>query len=954
MKSMVVVMICIISFIPGFSLAKTVVAPDDFKFVGGFRTPSIATYAQGLTHRYIDGQLYFYTTSGAGASNGKVFRFPAPDDSNLSQHEPYSQQTTVIDYGDIFQDKLVDLNANGSTNPPAIGLSGGATRPKGLFWDEQDKRLYWTKTIAYETQMSGSDAALGYSVLDDVNHTGTGIASWRLSPPSTEGGYGNRWAFSMTHIPSDFADTYLNGKRLGVGFGGGVSVVSNGPVSNGPTLFGIDPPSLSNEDHLDYISESPHQIVNHPAGVSRAERNPSMPGLNTRADAGYTGTTNYWFLEDTCFYGVWIDTPEKEGLLVFASMGAGNADTTITSITDNYTFTVGDPGDIAAQDVIKIDVTNPSNPSYGFEQRRVSGISGNTITVETAITQGMYIGSVVQAGSWYYGGGPSMSKMYTPLYIYDPADLANSASNPTTYPPTDITPTSNENFPLNDVTYPMPGVFTGATRYNDFKGVTFDSSTNRLYIATYDGSELNNILVYELSDSADDNSGPLTRFYQDMDGDGYSSGVSGLYEFAPSESYYLASQLQATSGDCNDSNRDINPGSVDICGNAIDEDCSGSDLLCSDSGDDRIVEVSTLEELYAAFSSEQEGDTIVISPGTYVLETTALSIDADNVTVQSSTGNRNDVHIYGDVMSSAARIKSIFYFPQGANGQNTIIKDMTIGRVGWHAIFFNGDGSGNGTIIDNVRIINCYEQFLKAAVASTGTSNVTIRNSLFEFLSPALNYYTGGIDAHDPDGWVIQGNTFLNIQSPSGSVAEHAVHLWSNTSFLGSNIIERNKIVECDRGVGIWNGRGTNIIRNNMITSNATGVFNDVGIDIRNTPNSQVYNNTVWIDPDGYYAAIEFRGAETVNSYIANNLTNKAIYQFDGATGEEISNITDIDSDALVSVETGDLHITQTVGFGIQVPDLIDDYDSTQRNGMFDVGADQINSVLPPLNLQAN
>ncbi|MFC1857034.1 DUF1566 domain-containing protein [Thermodesulfobacteriota bacterium] len=33
-------------------------------------------------------------------------------------------------------------------------------------------------------------------------------------------------------------------------------------------------------------------------------------------------------------------------------------------------------------------------------------------------------------------------------------------------------------------------------------------------------------------------------------------------------------------GDCNDANPDLNPGAVDICGDDIDQDCSGSDLAC--------------------------------------------------------------------------------------------------------------------------------------------------------------------------------------------------------------------------------------------------------------------------------------------------------------------------------------------------------------------------------------
>ncbi len=70
--------------------------------------------------------------------------------------------------------------------------------------------------------------------------------------------------------------------------------------------------------------------------------------------------------------------------------------------------------------------------------------------------------------------------------------------------------------------------------------------------------------------------------------------ASTWYLDADNDNYYTTTQSACTSpgagwtstlpaggsGDCDDNNAAINPGATEICGNSIDEDCSGSDLTC--------------------------------------------------------------------------------------------------------------------------------------------------------------------------------------------------------------------------------------------------------------------------------------------------------------------------------------------------------------------------------------
>ncbi len=329
-----------------------------------------------------------------------------------------------------------------------------------------------------------------------------------------------------------------------------------------------------------------------------------------------------------------------------------------------------------------------------------------------------------------------------------------------------------------------------------------------------------------------------------------------------------------------------------------------------------------------------DGDYEIASPVSYPY------ITASNLVIRSASGNRDKVILHGEGMKDTA--------PNTEDGLHlagdyVTIADITIKDVGNHGI----QVSGHHLFVHNVRIQNTYQQMLKGATGASTIDSAVVQCSLFEYPdATGPNFYIGGLDIHKGNGWIVRDNIFKNIISPSGSVAEHAIHFWNNSQ---NNTIERNMIINCDRGIGFGLGTSPNtggMIRNNMIYNNGAGTFNDVGISLESSPGTQVYNNSIFIP---YQNAIEYRFQITTGVHIANNLTNKVIKSRDGGTGLVESNIDQAQSNWFVNPAAGDLHLASLIDIaGINLTDEVpDDLDQTPRyvGPNFEIGADEFLST---------
>lgn len=382
------------------------------------------------------------------------------------------------------------------------------------------------------------------------------------------------------------------------------------------------------------------------------------------------------------------------------------------------------------------------------------------------------------------------------------------------------------------------------------------------------------------------------------------------------------------------------------------------------------VLVSTMSELETAINNVNNDPladrTILIADGTYRMTSGQLPIRREGVTVKSQSGVRENVVIQGQNGMNGGVIEFIF----SLCADNITIQDMTLEDVGSHAVMVHGEApcDADNATIRNLVIRDTFEQMIKGTPSNSDpdafyTENGLVENCLMYYTADfGPQYYIGGIDVHAGKDWIVRNNTFKNIRSSEmGAYAEHAIHFWS---WSQGTISENNLIINCDRGIGYGlgnSGHTGGIIRNNILYHADLGEIGDedmgdAGIFLENSPDTQVYNNTIWFEHD-YPNSIEYRFSVTTNALIANNLTNRSIRQRDGASATVTHNVETAISSWFTSLDPNDPHdlflhikdntVTEIIDQGTDaipgIPSPFYDFAGQTRpsGGGIDIGADE-------------
>lgn len=302
--------------------ARPLVTEDDFDYLGAFRLPRDieghdGAWGRGLAVRDVDGQVHLLSS----AVDGTFFEVAAPEPVRGSS---YPQASIVKVWGNVTKGHRV-----GQMN--------------GLYWDPIDRRLYFSSGDLYNT-VRPDDPSMGYCTLDDgVPETHGPFRFTGRGCKATMGG--------VLPIPDWFSSQFTPGRRLAAGFGGYWSIVANGPAHMGPALCAFVPPSpdVPRNTALSFTN-----LVGYPFNP-KPYTDPDRCHRDTDYSTQFDGWNpkdgiGYWSWTDWIWQGaVWIDLPEKHGVVFFPTLGRGRTwyeESTLHAERASHAFYVYDPMDL--------------------------------------------------------------------------------------------------------------------------------------------------------------------------------------------------------------------------------------------------------------------------------------------------------------------------------------------------------------------------------------------------------------------------------------------------------------------------------------------------------------------------------------------------------------------------------------------------------------------------------
>jgi hypothetical protein len=385
----------------------------------------------------------------------------------------------------------------------------------------------------------------------------------------------------------------------------------------------------------------------------------------------------------------------------------------------------------------------------------------------------------------------------------------------------------------------------------------------------------------------------------------------------------------------------------------------------------RIVNVATEAQLQTAMGNLQNGDTLLLSNGTYNLTSSLYINGRHNVTIRGTAGSTN-VTLAGKGMDNSNHGNVPFGI--WSNGTNTTIAHLTIRDTWDNEIIFNSGAQSPRVYC--VRLLNAGSQFIKSnptdVNAGLGVNHGVVEYCWFEYTGTPPNDhgagvgYFNGISAHAARNWIVRGNLFKNLHNPDGTAYpwNPSVLFWRNSS---NTVTEQNIFINVDRAVAYGLDNSTpyrdhtgGVIRNNFVylapglMSASRKAGSDGSMIAWNSPGTQIDHNAVLLNANEFYA-VQFRFATTINGTARNNLTDAPIHLRDSAAAMLSGNFVTAVTGMFANPATGDLHLLPTATNAIDKAStsitVTNDFDGERRprGASPDIGADEFSASTRPL-----
>jgi len=333
----------------------------------------------------------------------------------------------------------------------------------------------------------------------------------------------------------------------------------------------------------------------------------------------------------------------------------------------------------------------------------------------------------------------------------------------------------------------------------------------------------------------------------------------------------------------------------------------------------RAVTVADVPSLARAVREAQDGDTILVQPGTYRLDSLLRLDGVRDVTIRGATDDPADAVLLGkgfEVVDDQDDILRI------GHCERTTIASLTFEDCHSYGIKVEGENEPSDTRITNCRFRNIGMRAIKGSASET----CTVRGGSVVYCDfandkiPGADWlfegdYIAGIDMMALDGWTFADNVFRDIRGRNGG-GRAAIFLWVRSRHV---VVERNLIIGCDRGIAFGNpsmstasAAGEVHMTNAICRNNAILPGPDAGIELAWVRGARVLNNTIWRADSGG------RGirciAPVTETLIANNLVRGA-FEFTPAVIAE-GNVQGELADIFLAPDSGDLRLTRSSGAG--------------------------------------